>query len=76
VIGAARLRSAFQPLDQIGTGNTQRVGDGLHREPSFGNKIGRDSRIFESALDRASRRISTSIVLQLNSPGFAGGSNF
>ncbi|PLU00215.1 hypothetical protein BMJ32_18425 [Sinorhizobium medicae] len=38
----ARLRSALRPLDEVGTGNAQRVGDGLHREPSFGNKIGRD----------------------------------
>src|SRR5690606_31336947 len=46
VIGAARLRSAFQPLVEVGTGYAQRVCDGLHREPSFGNKIGRDIRLW------------------------------
>jgi hypothetical protein len=35
MVAPARLGRACQALDQVGAGNTQRAGDGGHREPSL-----------------------------------------
>ena len=58
VIAPTRLRSALQPLDQVGTRHAQGVRNGLHREPSQGRDLASKLGFFPCALARASLRIS------------------
>ena len=63
-LGSTPLTQALDPLNDVRTGDAERVGDGFHREPSRGCELDSKVTFFERLVSRASLRISTSNVLR------------
>ncbi len=56
-LGSTPLTQATEPLNNVRTGDTKRVGNGFHREPSRGCKLDSKVTFFERLASRASLRI-------------------